>query len=66
MHDVLYTLIEEADRYQALANMADEVLCQPAVFSKDEELVAFLQQVVRESSHCAKEAERWLAQRVAK
>ena len=66
MHDALYALIEDADRYQALAKRADEVLSQPAAFTQDEELAAFLQQVARESSHRAEEAKRLLAQRVAK
>ena len=42
MHDALYSLIEDARRYQTLANRADEVLSQPAAVSQDEELAAFL------------------------
>jgi hypothetical protein len=56
MHAVLYTLIEDAQRYQALAQRADEVLSRPADVSQDEELAAFLPQVARESHHRGEEA----------
>jgi hypothetical protein len=65
MHDVLYTLIEDAQRYQALAQMADEALSRSAAVSQDEELAAFLGRVAQESQHRAEEAKRLLAQRVA-
>ena len=65
MHDALYSLIEDARRYQTLANRAHEVLSQPAAMSQDEELAAFLRQVARESHHRAEEAKRLLTQRVA-
>ena len=65
MHDALYTFIEDAQRYQTLANRADEALSRPAAVSQDEELAAFLQQIARESQHRAEQAKRLLAQRVA-
>jgi hypothetical protein len=37
MHDALYSLIEDARRYQTLANRAHEVLSQPAAVSQDAE-----------------------------
>jgi hypothetical protein len=58
-------LIEDAQRYQTLANRAEEALFRPAAVSQDEELAAFLRQVARESQHRAEEAKRLLAQRVA-
>ena len=65
MHDALYTLIEDAQRYQALAQRANEALSRPAAVSQDEELATFLRRVARESHHRAEEAKRLLAQRVA-
>jgi hypothetical protein len=65
MHDALYTLIEDAQRYQTLANRASSALSRPAAVSQDEELAAFLRQVARESQHRAEQAKRMLAQRVA-
>ena len=66
MHDALYTLIEDAQRYQTLAQRAHEALSRPAAVSQDEELAAFLGRVARESHYRAEEAKRLLAQRVAK
>ena len=65
MHDALYTLIEDAHRYQELAERANEALSRPAAVSQDEELAAFLGRVAWESHHRAEEAKRLLAQRVA-
>ena len=52
MHDALYSVIEDAQRYQTLANRADEALSRPAAVSQDEELAAFLRQVAGESAPC--------------
>ncbi len=65
MHDALYTLLEDAQKYQKLANRADEALSRLAAVSQDEELAAFLRQIARESQHHAERAKRLLAQRVA-
>jgi hypothetical protein len=65
MHDALYSLIEDAQRHQTLADRASSALSRPATVSQDEELAAFLRQVARESQHRAEEAKRLLAQRVA-
>ena len=67
MHDALYTLIEDAHKYQALAQRAhEEALSHPAhAASQDEELAAFLRRVAQESHNRAEEAKRLLAQRVA-
>ena len=65
MHDALYIVIEDAQRYQTLAERAEDALSHPAAVSQDEELAAFLRQVARESSHRAEEAKRLLSQRVA-
>lgn len=49
MHDALYTLIEDVQKYQKLAYRADEALSRPAAVSQDEELAEFLRQIARES-----------------
>ena len=64
MHDALYTLIEDAQRYQKLAQRANEALSRPNAVSQDEELAAFLHRVAWESHHRAEEAKKLLAQRV--
>ena len=65
MHDALYTLIEDAQRCQTLAQRAhDETLSSPPTVSQDEELAAFLGRVAQESHHRAEEAKRLLTQRV--
>ena len=65
IHDALYTLIEDAQRYQAFAQRANEALSHPGFVSRVEETGGVLAGVGQENRHRAEEAKRLLAQRVA-
>lgn len=66
MNDALYTLLEDAQKYQKLANRADEALSRPAAVSQDEELASILAaDCTGEPAPCRAQAKRLLAQRVA-
>jgi hypothetical protein len=66
LHDVLYGMIEDAQKYQLLAKKANSVLSQRPVVGPDDELVSgVLKEIERLSHSQAREAKRLLAQRVA-
>ncbi len=66
LHDVLYGMIEDAQKYQLLAKKANSVLSQRPVVGPDDELVSgVLKEIERLSHSQARGAKRLLAQRVA-
>ncbi len=66
LHDVLYGMIEDAQKYQLLAKRANSALSQRPVVGPDDELVSgVLKEIERLSHSQAREAKRLLAQRAA-
>ncbi len=66
LHDVLYGMIEDAQKYELLAKRANSTLSQRPVVGPDDELVSgVLKEIERLSHSQAREAKRLLAQQVA-
>jgi hypothetical protein len=66
MHSALYSLTAEAQRYEALAQRAEEALASPQPGSvSDEELTLFMREIARKSRDLAEVARRLLTQHVA-
>jgi hypothetical protein len=66
LHDVLYGMIEDAQKYELLAKRANTALSQRPVVGPDDKLVSgVLKEIERLSHSQAREAKRLLAQRVA-
>jgi hypothetical protein len=66
LHDVLRGMIEDAQKYQLLAERANSTLSQRPVVGPDDKLVSgVLKEIERLSHSQALEAKRLLAQRVA-
>ena len=66
LHDVLYGMIEDAQKYELLAKRANSALSQRPVVGPDDKLVSGVLKEIEGLSHSqAREAKRLLAQRVA-
>ena len=65
MHTALFSLIEDAEKYETLAQRAKESLEWHPEGSLDDELTQFLHEIARRSGEHAEVAKRLLAQRVA-
>ncbi len=66
LHDVLHSMIRDAQKYQSLAKKANGALSRRPVVGPGDELVSgVLREIERLSHSQAREAKRLLAQRVA-
>jgi hypothetical protein len=65
MHTALFSLIEDAQKYETMAQRAEESLDRHLEGSLDDELTQFLREIACRSREQAEVAKRLLAQRVA-